>query len=256
MLVECGDTRVLVDAGFPRRTLARRLGVIGVAPGSICACLITHEHTDHTRGAALAAAKWGWSLHATDGTIANSPELDDTHVQRFSPGETIAIGRADVTPVRVSHDATEPVGFVITDRESGARAAIVYDLGTATDSLRKAMRDVDVLVLEANQCEIMLRDGPYPPFLQRRIASRTGHLSNRAAAALCAESAHANLGYLVLAHLSEHNNDHDVAMTAVSRAVARTRFRGPISTAPQHAVAGPFTPRTSRMAVATQLALW
>jgi phosphoribosyl 1,2-cyclic phosphodiesterase len=256
MLVECGDTRVVVDAGFPRRTLARRLGAIGVAPGSISACLITHEHTDHTRGAALAAAKWGWSLHATVGTIANSPELADASVQRLSPGETIAIGRADVTAVRVSHDATEPVGFVITDRESGARAAIVYDLGTATESLRRAMRDVDVLVLEANHCETMLRDGPYPLFLQKRIGCHTGHLSNRAAAELCAESAHANLGCLVLAHLSEQNNDHGVAMTTVSRAMARTRFRGTISTALQHGVAGPFTPRSGRRAAATQLALW
>jgi phosphoribosyl 1,2-cyclic phosphodiesterase len=256
MLVECGDTRVLVDAGFPRRTLARRLGVIGVAPGSICACVITHEHTDHTRGAARAAAKWGWSLHATAGTIANSPELAEAVVRRFTPGETMAIGRADVTAVRVSHDATEPVGFVITDRMSGARTAIIYDLGTATDSVRKAVRDVDVLVLEANHCETMLRDGPYPLFLQKRIACRTGHLSNRAAAALCAESVHVNLGHLVLAHLSEKNNDHAVATITVSRAIARTRFRGTISTAPQDAVAGPFTPRSSRMAVAVQLGLW
>ena len=256
MLVECGDTRLLVDAGFPRRTLARRLSVIGVAPGSICACLITHEHTDHTRGAALAAAKWGWSLHATAGTIANSPELAEALVQRFSPGETMAIGRADVRAIRVSHDATEPVGFVVTDRVSGARAALLYDLGTATNSVRDAMRDVDVLILEANHCEAMLRDGPYPLFLQRRIAARTGHLSNRAAAALCAESAHVNLGHLVLAHLSEKNNDHAVATTTVSRAIARTRFRGTVSTAPQDAVAGPFTPRSSRMAVARQLNLF
>lgn len=256
MLVECGDTRVLVDAGFPRRTLARRLFAIGVPPGSISACLITHEHTDHTSGAAKAAVKWGWSLHATRGTVRNSPELIGSPVQQFASGGTLAIGRADIAAIRVSHDATEPVGFVVTDRQSGARAAILYDLGTASDEVRAATRDVDVLVLEANHCETMLRNGPYPLFLQRRIASRTGHLSNRVAAGIGADAAHANLNHVVLAHLSEKNNDHATATTTVSRAMARTRFRGTVCTALQHGVAGPFGPKSSRMAVATQLALW
>jgi phosphoribosyl 1,2-cyclic phosphodiesterase len=256
MLVECGDTRLLVDAGFPRRTLAARLFAIGIPPASISACLITHEHTDHTSGAAKAAAKWGWSLHATRGTVRNSPELAGARVQEFVAGDTVAIGRANVVAIRVSHDATEPVGFVVTDRQSGARAAILYDLGTASDEVRSATRDVDILVLEANHCETMLRNGPYPLFLQRRIASRTGHLSNRVAAGLGADAAHANLNHVVLAHLSEKNNDHGTATTTVSRAMARTRFRGAVSTAPQHGVAGPFAPKSSRMATATQLAFW
>jgi phosphoribosyl 1,2-cyclic phosphodiesterase len=253
MLVECGDTRVVVDAGFPARTLAARLRAIGVAPASICACLLTHEHTDHTKGAARAWARWGWSLHASRGTIRNSPELADTPVQAFAAGDTLTIGRADVRTVRVSHDAMDPVGFVITDRSSGARAAIMYDLGVASDEVRSAARDVDVLVLEANHCETMLRNGPYPLFLQRRIASRMGHLSNRAAAALGADSAHSNLNHVVLAHLSEKNNDHQVATTSVKATLAQTRFRGTVSTAPQHGVAGPFVPKGARMALATQL---
>ena len=256
MLVECGDTRVLVDAGFSPRTLAMRLGIIGVAPGSIAACLITHEHTDHTKGASAAVARWGWPLHATDGTARHSPEMAGIPVARFAAGETIAIGRADVTVVRVSHDATEPVGFVVTDRASGARAAIMYDLGTASDEVRRAMRDVDVLVIESNHCEAMLRDGPYPLFLQRRIACRTGHLSNRAAAALGAEAAHASLNHVVLAHLSEQNNDHALATAAASQALGRTRFRGTITAAPQHGIAGPFAPKASRTPAAVQLALW
>lgn len=256
VLVECGDTRVLVDAGFGVRTLAARLAAIGIAPASISACLVTHEHTDHTRGAAAAAARWGWSLHASAGTLAGSPELADAPVQTFAAGATLAVGRADIRSVPVSHDGAEPVGYVVTDRASGARSAIVYDLGTATPAVREAVREVDVLVLEANHDEGMLRSGPYPPFLQARIACRTGHLSNRAAAALGAECAHASLNHIVLAHLSEKNNDHGVATATVSRSLARTRFRGKVSTAAQHAPVGPFTPRLSRMTpVATQLAL-
>lgn len=255
LLVECGDTRVLVDAGFPARTLASRLAAIGVAPGSIGACVMTHEHIDHVRGASVAHAKWGWSLHASAGTVRGSDQLGDAPVNEFTTGATLSIGRAEITTVGVSHDATEPVGLVITDRASGARAAIVYDLGTATSEVRAAVRDVDVLVIEANHDEAMLRGGPYPKYLQARIASRSGHLSNRASAALCAEAAHGGLNHVVLAHLSETNNDHGLARTTVSTALGRTRFRGSVSTAAQHAPVGPFCAKHSRTARVEQLGL-
>jgi phosphoribosyl 1,2-cyclic phosphodiesterase len=255
LLVECGDTRVLVDAGFPARTLASRLAAIGVAPGSISACVMTHEHIDHVRGAPVAQAKWGWSLHASAGTVRGSEQLADAPVTEFETGATLSIGRAEITTVGVSHDATEPVGLVVTDRASGARAAIIYDLGVVTAEVRAAVREVDVLVIEANHDEGMLRAGPYPRYLQARIASRSGHLSNRASAALCAEAAHGGLNHVVLAHLSETNNDHGVARAAVSGALGRTRFRGTLSTAAQHAPTGPFCAKHSRMAAPVQLAL-
>ena len=255
LLVECGDTRILVDAGFPARTLASRLAVIGVTPESISACVMTHEHIDHVRGAAVAQAKWGWALHASAGTVRGSDQLGDSAVNEFTAGATLSIGRADVTTVGVSHDATEPVGLVITDRSSGARAAIVYDLGTATSEVRAAVRDVDVLVLEANHDEGMLRSGPYPRYLQARIASRSGHLSNGDSAALCAEAAHGALSHVVLAHLSETNNEPALATKTVSAALGRTRFRGTVSTAAQHAPVGPFCAKHARMPAAQQLTL-
>ncbi|HEX2778452.1 MAG TPA: MBL fold metallo-hydrolase [Gemmatimonadaceae bacterium] len=256
LLVECGDTRVLVDAGFPARTLSGRLTAIGVAPASISACVMTHEHIDHVRGATGAAKRWGWALHATAGTAGGYAELADAPVQHFEAGATLSIGRAEIATVATSHDATDPIGLVVTDRASGARAAIVYDLGAVTAEVRQAVRDVDVLVIEANHDEGMLRSGPYPRYLQNRIASRTGHLSNRASAALCADVAHSGLNHIVLAHLSETNNDHGLATQTVSRALGRTRFNGRVSTAAQHAPVGPFCAKHSRASARVeQLAL-
>ena len=245
LVVECGDTRVLVDAGFPARTLAGRMRAVGIEPGSISACLLTHEHTDHTRGAARAWRRWGWPLYATAGTIGESVALAETPVTQVEGGATFSVGRADLTPVAISHDATDPIGVVVTDRASGARAAIVYDLGCVTNTVRDAVRDVDLMVIEANHDEGMLRTGPYPLYLQRRIASRTGHLSNRDAAALCAEVAHRGLQHVVLAHLSENNNDQQVARATVTEALGRTRFRGTVTAAPQHGPVGPFCPGTA-----------
>ena len=252
VLVECGDTRVLVDAGFPPRELASRLAAIGVAPQSIRACVITHEHTDHVKGAAAGATKWGWELHATEGTAQACDALLEADARTFEPGAAFAVGALELRTVPTPHDAASPVAVVATSSRSGARAGVCYDLGHATDPVRVAMRELDLLVLEANHDEGMLRAGPYPPSVRMRIASRSGHLSNRAAGKLARECANSNLRHVVLAHLSESCNDAGVAEREVSLALQGTRFRGRVHVAAQHAVVGPFTPRLTRCAPAPE----
>ena len=248
VLVECGETRVLVDAGFQVRELAKRLSAIGIPPESIRACVITHEHGDHVRGAAAAAAKWKWELHATAGTAQSCGTLAAAPVRTFAAGETFSLGALEIRAVPTPHDAAAPVAIVATSLRSGARAGICYDLGHASDAVRIAMRELDILVLEANHDEEMLRAGPYPPSVQGRIASRFGHLSNRAAAALARQCVTPNLRHVVLAHLSEVCNDHATAQAAVTEALAATRFRGKVHTAAQDACVGPFLPRATRCA--------
>ncbi|HET9010289.1 MAG TPA: MBL fold metallo-hydrolase [Gemmatimonadaceae bacterium] len=252
VLIECGETRVLVDAGFAPRELAGRLAAVGVAPQSIRACVITHEHTDHVKGACAGAAKWGWALHASEGTAEACPALLGADARTFEPGASLTIGDLELRTVPTPHDATAPVAIVATSSRSGARAGVCYDLGHASDPVKIAMRELDLLVLEANHDEAMLRAGPYPPSVQGRIAGRRGHLSNRAAARLARESASFNLKHVVLAHLSESCNEPALAERTVSDALTGTRFRGKVHVAPQHAAVGPFTPRLTRCAPAPE----
>ena len=74
------------------------------------------------------------------------------------------------------HDAAQSTGFVVTSRSTGARAAIFSDIGHVSPRIAAACRDADILVLESNHDETMLRNGPYPPLAQARIASHVGHL--------------------------------------------------------------------------------
>src|SRR4051794_22234777 len=178
VLLETDDSRIVIDAGFGTRTIAQRLKAIKVPPASIHACIITHEHNDHVKGARSAMMRWGWAVYSTRGT-STAPELADVPVRHFAAGETFAVGRFDVRAAAVPHDATEPVGLVVTARSTGARAGICYDIGYASAAVRTLCDDVDILVLEANHDEGMLRAGPYPFFLQQRILSAVGHLSNR-----------------------------------------------------------------------------
>ena len=257
VLVESGGTRILIDAGFPVRELAKRLGAIGVSGESIEGAIVTHEHNDHVRGVCAAAKKWKWAVYASTGTIAGYPPLKEICAHPFVAGATLELGDFSVLTVRTPHDGTEPVAVVATARSTGARAGIIYDLGHVPASYRRTFERLDILVLESNHDEGMLRAGPYPPSVQSRIGGAYGHLSNRRAGAFGRECVHAGLAQLVLAHLSERCNQPEIALTSMRDAIARTSFRGVLSAASQSAVGGPFTAgRNARAAVAaSQLTL-
>lgn len=254
-LVECDGSRLLIDCGFGTRVLAARLRSIGVEPESIDGCLLTHEHHDHMKGAPSAAHRWGWRLFSTRGT-AIAKHLRKTHVHVFEPGESLDFPHMTVETTAIPHDARQSVGFVVTNRSSGVRAGFFYDFGRVTKAIARACESLDILVLESNHDAEMLRSGPYPPWLQSRIASPMGHLSNRHAMAFARTIATRQLNHLVLAHLSQECNTEAVAMSGMRTALAKTRFAGTVSVAKQDAVVGPFGPGSRRAEEPVQFSLF
>jgi phosphoribosyl 1,2-cyclic phosphodiesterase len=228
-VIESRDTRVLIDAGFPRRVLERRLAAAGIAPESIHGLVLTHEHHDHARGAASSVRRWGWRVYATSGTLAQCPQLTDAQV--IATDGTLALGALDLSMFAVPHDAASPIALVATDRATGARVGLAYDFGHVTDGVRAALARVDVLIVESNHDELMLRACPYPPAVTWRIAGPRGHLSNRAAAELVRSVSWRGLRQVVLAHLSETCNEPEFALSAV-----RAAWRGPLVAATQDAL--------------------
>ncbi|MEX2152808.1 MAG: hypothetical protein WD825_05665, partial [Gemmatimonadaceae bacterium] len=191
--------------------------------------------------------RWHWPLLVTEGTYRNSRLAAlGTPAATFAAGRTLEFPGMLVETFRTPHDATEPIGVVVTSQSTGARAAILTDLGCATKTVRRMVRDVDILVIESNHDEQMLWNGSYPPSVQRRIASRVGHLSNGECAELVRESVSPRLRQIVLAHLSEENNTPTVAYQNMRAALRRTAFRGALIPALQDRVVGPFTASAGR----------
>ncbi|NWG30948.1 MAG: MBL fold metallo-hydrolase [Rhodocyclaceae bacterium] len=217
LLVEVGRTRVLLDCGFGPRELSRRLARLDVAPESITAVLITHEHADHVGGAARCAARFGWTVHASFGTAAASRQLDGTPVRRFDSHTSFAIGDLEIHPYPVPHDAREPTQFVFADGE--ARLGVLTDAGSITPHIVAMLKDCAALVLECNHDPAMLANGRYPPPLKQRISSAYGHLDNGQAAGLLRRVAHGGLRHVVAAHLSEENNRPELARAALAGAL-------------------------------------
>ena len=116
-----------------------------------------------------------------------------------------------------SHDVVNPIGLRFSCRNDSI--GIMTDTGTATESALKALGDVRILALESNHDVPMLRTGSYPRYLQDRIISERGHLSN----AQAAEAAHSLVGphteQLVAMHISQENNRPSLAVRALAEAL-------------------------------------
>lgn len=240
ILLESDGTRVLIDAGYSPRALAQRLAAAHVAPDSISAVIVTHEHIDHIRGVRGAQRRWKWQVYGSAGTIGAIAGLDQARVTALRSSAPFTIGAMQFELVRVPHDATAPTAVVATATRSGFRTGIAHDLGAVPDALRTAFARLDLLLLESNHDEEMLRTGPYPAFLQARISGGSGHLSNRKSAALTRELAGGQLRQLVLLHLSEANNTPAHAMHAAQSALRSAKVTCPVTAAPQDRAAGPF----------------
>ena len=218
--VSDGTTTVLIDCGFSAREIARRLRVHGLEASSVSGILVTHEHGDHVRGIEVFARKYGCSVWATRGTCeAGHLNWIAEDFQILSPGSSTKIGSLEVLPFRSSHDAKEPVGFVVSDR-NGNRFGLATDMGSFTQEAAEALAGCDLIGLECNHDLKMLETGPYPWFLKQRIASARGHLSNADAARALESVATDRLREVHALHLSRTNNTRELACQAVQQQLA------------------------------------
>ena len=200
-------TRILIDAGLSAKRTTERLAEIGERVEDLDAICVTHEHSDHIAGLRVLQKKYGVAVYANAGTLdgirANKKQAEVKGCQ-FTTGSKFEIGDLSLEPFSVSHDAYEPVGFVI--RSDAHTIGLATDVGIVTNLLREKLRECRVVVIEANHDEELVHASPRPWSLKQRILSNQGHLSNRASAELIAEVAGEGLMHLFLAHLSSDCN--------------------------------------------------
>lgn len=233
VLVSGGDTRILVDAGFSGRELARRLDVLGIHPEELSGIVVTHEHGDHVHGAGVMARRHGMPLYMTKRTEeACGRFLKGTeNVHHYRPGQPFTVGGLFLEPFITVHDAVDPVAFAIVDQPSGLRLGIATDLGRPTVQVRHVLRRCNGLIIESNHDEVMLWSAGYPQTVKARIASSHGHLSNQAAAQFALELFHEGLCAVVLAHLSSESNTPGLARAVMEKALGSKGYRGVLEVA-------------------------
>jgi phosphoribosyl 1,2-cyclic phosphodiesterase len=223
LVVECGDSRVLVDCGFSLAETRARLARLGLVPEDLDAILVTHEHGDHVGGVARLAAKHDLPVWCTHGTYVNWRMQVDVlpWLETIVPNRAFSVGALEIQPFPVPHDAREPVQFVFAGESSGARRSLglLTDVGHITTHIVSCLNGVNALVLECNHDADMLANGPYPLGLRKRVGGQYGHLENRQAAGLLQQMEVSGLRHVIAAHLSQRNNTSDLARTALAQAL-------------------------------------
>nr|WP_184039995.1 MBL fold metallo-hydrolase [Chitinivorax tropicus] len=219
LIVECKQTRILLDCGFGLRDTLQRLARLHLTPTCLSAIIVTHEHRDHLQGVARLAAKFRIPVYASFGTFNAATTMAQAIplIQPYDSHDTIDIDDLHIMPFPVPHDAREPTQHVFTDGQH--RLGVLTDVGHITPLIEAKLTGCDALVLECNHDLQMLMDGPYPYPLKQRVAGRLGHLSNEQTAGLIRAIDTNSLQHVVAAHLSQKNNLPTLASAALSEAL-------------------------------------
>ena len=225
LLLSQGDGSLLLDAGISMRRIRCGLQQAGQSMQELHGVLITHEHSDHISGLKMLCKHHRLPVYA--------PEMLAGELRRLVPEcegllrviplhRPFSVGPMQVRACPTPHDAVQSVAYRV---EGEGSFALATDMGHVTEELRDFLRGVDAAVIESNYDEAMLRSGPYPYFLKKRILSERGHLSNTGCAALAGMLAAGGTREIVLGHLSRENNRPELALSAVSPALAGTAAR-------------------------------
>ncbi len=220
--VETEDARLLFDAGISGSTAQLRLARHGRDIQDVQALIISHNHTDHVRCAGVFHRKFHLPIFISHGSwqAAKSGMGKVDNVTCFAGGEVLQFGNTRVATIPTPHDGREGVAFVIQHKKE--KLGIFTDLGHRFAGIEEWIADLDGLYLESNYDPQMLAQGPYPPWLQRRIAGQGGHISNGEAAEMIRDCG-SRIKLVILAHLSEHNNHPELALQTF-RKVLSDRF--------------------------------
>lgn len=212
-LISDGKTTILVDCGLSCKKLEEALEKAKVDPKDISAMLITHEHSDHIKGAGIVSRKYNLPIFATLKTheYMNLGKVESCHIEYVSPDVDIEIGSIGVRPFSIPHDAVDPVGYNFFFGEK--KLSLATDIGKMNDNVMEHLKGSLAVLLESNHDINMLQNGRYPAYLKRRILGDFGHLSNADAAKCVLELVKTGTSHIMLGHLSQENNTPTAAYT-------------------------------------------
>ncbi|MPQ43406.1 MBL fold metallo-hydrolase [Clostridium tarantellae] len=220
IFVSSDNTKVLVDAGLSGKKIIEALQTIDENPKEIDAIFITHEHSDHIKGAGIISRKLDIPIYANEATwLAMEKSLGnikDKNIKVLQKRSVTTIKDLDIVCFNTPHDSIAPMGYTFSS--NGKSASIVTDIGTFTEEIKRNIKDSQVVLLESNHDVEMLKFGPYPYDLKRRVLSEIGHLCNEDCGRAIVDILNINdkiSRNIVLGHLSNTNNVPELAYTTV-----------------------------------------
>ena len=216
IFVASQNTKILVDVGMPGKSIESALKHINQDPSDIDGIFITHEHSDHIKGAGIISRRYDTPIYANQNTWEAMKiklgNIKENNIRIIS-NNYVDIKDMHIINYNISHDAASPIGFALCS--GNKKACIATDLGYFSPEVKNIIKDADVILLESNHDVEMVKFGPYPYPLKRRILSDVGHLSNDACGQAIVEIMNEKQKHIILGHLSKTNNYPDLAYQTV-----------------------------------------
>jgi phosphoribosyl 1,2-cyclic phosphodiesterase len=219
LVVEVGNTRLMLDCGFSIKETVARLARLALSPSDISGIVVTHEHDDHAGGVFKFAAKYQIPVWLTYGTLKMvsryMPNKHDLTLNIVDSHCAFTVADIEVLPYPVPHDAREPIQCIFSN---GVRKlGVLTDVGRSTVHIEQQLSGCDALLLECNHDAGMLQTGPYSWSLKKRVGGDLGHLENTDSANILAKLDNSKLQHILAAHLSAKNNTPQLAKAALGK---------------------------------------
>ncbi len=230
--VETKTTRSLIDIGMSCAYVEKALKDINVDPNTIERIFITHAHTDHINGLRVFLKKYNPTIYLTE---KMDEEIDLIIDDEIYITEDTKIKDLLVRPIKTSHDAADSNGYVLISE--GKSLMYMTDTGYINIRNYNKLKDHDIYVLESNHDTTMLMNGSYPYHLKQRILGDKGHLSNKDCSYYLSQFTTNKTKQVILAHLSEHNNDPEIALKTYYETYEKENKKPPkviVATQKQH----------------------
>ena len=208
-LVDCGNTKLLIDVGISFLKIKNLLEKENVQIDDIDGILISHNHSDHINGLSSFIKKTKIMIYVTESMFISLGDIVPRD-RCIIIDDSFNINDINIELVHTSHDAPASFGFII--EHNNKTLVHITDTGYINRKILNKILNKNIYVIESNHDEAMLMDGPYPRFLKERVISDIGHLSNKTTAGYLRKIIDENTKYVILAHLSETNNTKELAI--------------------------------------------
>lgn len=216
VFVASEEGSVLIDAGLPGKSIEKAIADIGKNPNNIDGIFITHEHIDHVKGVGVLSRRYNIPIYANEltwrGMEKTIGKIKEENIKIIDK-DSISIKDMSICSYRIPHDAADPMGYSIHCGKN--KVSIATDLGYFSEEVEEGIKNSNVILLESNHDEQMLKFGPYPYTLKRRILSDVGHLSNHNCGKAIVNMMKYNCKKVILGHLSKTNNYPELAYETV-----------------------------------------
>lgn len=215
--IETDNTRILIDNGFSGKRVEELLKSIDVCPTTLDAILVTHEHIDHVKGVGVMSRRYDIPIYGNANTWSGMEKkigkIKEHNIRVFTTEEYLDINDLEINPIRIFHDANEPVGYILRNKD--IKISVITDTGWVSENMKEKIKGSNLYLMESNHDVEMLNNGSYPWPLKQRILSTRGHLSNDDCGMTLCETLSGNGEVVLLGHLSKDNNSPTLAYQTV-----------------------------------------